>query len=445
MDHNNPGAPLSTPVPPGLPPVRPPAASAFLQLFIVPSIIVLVLVGLFLLGPVVYDWAGRLLGRTPGDRRSADQFVRDIDNPNPEVRWRAASDLAQVLLRNDELARNPGFALTLAGRLQETLDSSAAAEKTYADKEPKLSPEERAREVKKLEADRNYVIYLSAALGNCMLPVGVPVLKRMATQEGGMEPDALAERRRRALFALATLGENLKRFDRLSDEEKEVVLAGLTAQSEQGNSSSLADSTRSYLEARRRGTPSTEGVAGVLEKCAADHDPSLRFLAAFASNFWNGTATENAGLEEMLAKLANDSGEGEDELDEQLKKNPDSVASREIVKRKGFRVQVNATIALARRGSPKVRLPLLEEMLDEAKLGTLFVRKAKGENEKPNDALVTLTLTDTLKAVAQLHRQRPELDLSALGPAVETLSKHANPAIRVEAEQTLLALKDGSQ
>jgi hypothetical protein len=110
------------------------------------------------------------------------------------------------------------------------------------------------------------------------------------------------------------------------------------------------------------------------------------------------------------------------------------------VRKKGFRVQVNATIALARRGSPQVRLDLLGEMLDEGKLGSIFVIRPRTGSEKPNEALVVLTLTDSLKALVQLHKKRPEMDLASLRPAVEKLAQNANPAVRVEAEQTLLAL-----
>src|SRR4051794_6770152 len=174
MQTNSSGMTPSTPEPPdqGLPPVTPPSAGAFLQLFVVPGIIVAVLVGLFLLGPTLYDWVGRLAGRTPGDARSAAQFLRDLDNTNPEVRWRAASDLAQTLPRNDDLAQNVEFALTLADRLQAALDNSKEAEKAYADRQADLNPDEKARELKKLEPDRTYTIYLSGALGNFMVPVG---------------------------------------------------------------------------------------------------------------------------------------------------------------------------------------------------------------------------------------------------------------------------------
>src|SRR5262245_5263068 len=113
---------------PGLPPVAPPTGKMILRMFLVPGLIVAGLVGLFLLGPTLSGWVGRLVGRS-GDTRTAQQFLRDLDNPNKEVRWRAASDLAQVLLRKDELAADADFALQLAGRLEKTLQASAFAEK----------------------------------------------------------------------------------------------------------------------------------------------------------------------------------------------------------------------------------------------------------------------------------------------------------------------------
>src|SRR5262245_40853218 len=57
---------------PGLPPVLPPSGKQMLQLFVVPALIVLVLVGLFLLGPTLSGWF------KPG--KSTDQFLRDLDS-----------------------------------------------------------------------------------------------------------------------------------------------------------------------------------------------------------------------------------------------------------------------------------------------------------------------------------------------------------------------------
>src|SRR5947209_18261178 len=97
------------PADPGLPPVTPPSGTMILRLFLVPALIVVGLVGLFLIGPKIANWAGQLVGRSWGEARSGEAFLRDLDDANPEVRWRAASDLAQVLLRNDQLAADVGF------------------------------------------------------------------------------------------------------------------------------------------------------------------------------------------------------------------------------------------------------------------------------------------------------------------------------------------------
>lgn len=427
--------PSAPPPDPGLPPVQPPSGRQILQLFVVPALIVGVLVILFLVGPALYKWFGQLAGRSSADTRTAEQFLRDLDNSNPEVRWRAASDLAQVLLRKDELASDVDFAQVLADRLQTTLDDSAAAEKLYAERQGTLSEGDRAKELKKLEPERHLSMFLGASLGNCMVPVGAPLLEQMALQTRGMEADALAERRSRALFALATLGENLKRFDRLDDDRKDAIENKLE---EAG--SSRARQALAYLRARRQDRADTMGVAAVLATCAGDEDPYLRELAAFAANFWHGTTAEERTIEDFLVTLSNDSGVGADKLEERTSRNPEAKLSRPLTKKKGFNVQANATIALARRGSPRVRLDLLEEMLDPEQLRSIFVIKPKGAAEQPDEALVARTVLDSLKAVALLHHKRPELKLDRLVPLIDRLAKSDNAAVRAEAKQAQLAL-----
>jgi hypothetical protein len=415
-----------------------------LRQFIVPALIVAVLVLLFLAGPTLYAWVNRLVGRS-SDARSAETFLREIDNPNPEVRWRAASDLAQVLLRKDSLASDVGFTLQLADRLQTAIEQSADAEKTFAAREGGMAAGERARELARLEPDRNLITYLVASLGNCVVPTGAPLLEQLALQQGGLEPEALAERRRRALFALATLGDNLKRFDRLAEEDKDAIEQQLESALNTSGHSKWTRATLEYLRQRRQGKNDTLGVAAVLEKCAGDEDPFLRELSALASNFWTGTAVEEARIEKFLVRLSHDSGAGEDQLAERLARNPGSTQSRSLTTRKGFKVQANATVALARRGSPQVRLDLLEEMLDPAQLRTLFVlrvsQRGKSSEDKPDESLVVLTLTDSLKALAQLHRKRPEMKLDRFTPLVDALTQSDNVAVRTEAEQTQMALK----
>src|SRR5438270_13886521 len=86
----------------GLPPVVAPSGRFIAQLFLVP--------GLIVAGAVVV-----LLGVSwlAGGNRSPEAFLRDIDSSNPDIRWRTASDLAQVLKRDDGLATNVEFGLKL--------------------------------------------------------------------------------------------------------------------------------------------------------------------------------------------------------------------------------------------------------------------------------------------------------------------------------------------
>jgi hypothetical protein len=410
-------------------------------MFLIPALIVAGLVLLFLLGDTLSAWVNRILGRGDSDSRSAAEFLRNLDSDNPEVRWRAASDLAQVLLRKDGMASDVPFALQLADRLDRALKDSADAEKSYAERSATLSDADRGKELKKLDPERTYSTYLAACLGNFMVPVGAPLLKKMAVQETGMEPDALAERRRRALFALATLGKNLERFDALPAEKQDAVLEKLQEAAKEGNHSAWARKTHDYLRQRRKDRADTLGVADVLIKCADDEDPSLRMFAAFAMNFWYGTTAENTRMEAALVKLCNDSGRGEDKLAERLEKNPEQ--TRELYKKPGFRVQPNAAIALARRGSPRARLDLLEEMLDPEKLRTILVLRRKNGSEEPNEALVVHTVAETLKALVQMHRKLPEDTRLAkrFGPIVDGLAENGNVVIRTEAKQAQLAFR----
>jgi hypothetical protein len=421
-----------------LPPVVPPTGGMFLRLFGVPALIVGGLVAGVILLPHGYNWLRGMLTGKGSEVRTAQEFLHRLDDPNNEVRWQAASDLAQVLLRDDRLAADGPFALELAGRLEGVRSLREGDEKAFADRAAALSPGEATRERTRLEPERNYILYLGACLGNCMVPVGVPVLNKLAEQEQGMEPRALAERRRQAVWALANLGENLKRFDKLPAERQDEVVADLEAAA-QGEHGQWARDSAEYLQRRRQGKVSALGVDKVLEKCAQAEDPLLREMAAFAMNFWHGTAAEDDRMEKALVRLSYDNGRGEAELSQVLEENPEP--TRTVIKRPGYRVQVNATVALARRGSPQVRSGLLQEMLDPDVLrGTFVVQDRKSGREQADESLIASTLVNTLKAVAELHRLRPEMDLSALRPLVDRLAGDANKNIQAEAQRTQLAL-----
>src|SRR5581483_9545839 len=85
----------------------------------------------------------------------------------------------------------------------------------------------------------------------------------------------------------------------------------------------------------------------------------------------------------------------------------------------GLKVRMNATVALARRGSDKVRLDVLSEMLDPAGLREAFVIRSADGEDQPDEAAVLSTVASALKAVVELHRQRPDSPLGAIPAAVE--------------------------
>jgi hypothetical protein len=423
---------------PGLPPVTPPTAGMFLRLFLIPALIVAGLVALL----VLFNWAGKYLAGWGGGRTAAE-YLKSLDDDNKDIRWRAASDLVPVLLRDDKLAADAEFALQLVVRLERARSEIVPAEKSFLARLPTLMEKRNEKQLKaeleRLDPDRGYILYLESCLGNFMVPVGAPLLEKMAVEEPEMEPRTLAARRLRAVWSLANLGENLKRFDNLAAEHKDAVLEALH-EAENGEQGSLAKKTAEYLKRRRETKADSFGVEETLRKCADSRDIALREMAAFAMNFWTGNAAEEARIEEILVRLANDSGQGEDELARVLEDAPGE--TRAVTKIPGYRVQINATIALARRGSPKVELGLLEEMLNPAVLRQRFVLVNRDEShaESADEGLIASTEINALKAVAELHRRRPERDLSGLRPLIDRLAGDSNPAMQAEARQTKLAL-----
>ena len=401
-----------------------------MQLFLVPALIVVFLV---VVAMGFQFFFGMLFGSP-----SPDQILKKLDDPNAEVRWRAAADLAQVLLRDEHLASDADFGLKLADRLNKAHANNKEAEEVFAKRVSTLSKDDAERERKKLEGERNYIEYLSASLGNFMLPLGAPVLRELATQDTGMEPKALFEQRGQALWALINLGEKCKRFDKLNPVEQANIIAHLDAAIDRGEHADWATETRAYLQARQAGRPTTMDVDETLEKCAEAPQPYLRKLAAMGLNFWSGTDEENERIEKTLEKLSYDDGHGEEEQRQLTGENPDGTIA--MTHRPGRQVCYNATIALARRGSGKTRLGMLEEMLDENELREVFRIQPKNGADEPEEAAVVQTVLVALQAVAEMHKQNPKLVNRALRDAVNKLMSNSNAAVANEAKKTQLAL-----
>jgi hypothetical protein len=288
-----------------------------------------------------------------------------------------------------------------------------------------------------------------------MVPVGAPMLKELASQTEGIDPKNRALRRRQAVWALANLGQNLKRFDKLDDPKKEAVLEKLHASPGSDHADWLRDALRA-LRNRTKGVGDDMGVGDVLIACSGDKDdPYLRELSAFAMNFWRGDAAPTSRMEEALARLTHDDGAGEDKLadlsdDKEESPTADALSALAgggngtvaISKIPGLQIRFNAAVALARMGSKKARLDLLQDMLDENYLRqNLILRLRKGGDDRPNEEVIGQSLLNALKAVTELHRQQPDMDLSKLAPAVDALTGSGNPDVRTEAEKTKLVLK----
>src|SRR5262249_1444327 len=119
----------------GLPAVVPPSGKHIIQLFVVPGIIVAVAF-LLVLG----------IGWLVGSSRTPQELLDKLQSANPDVRWRAANDLAQVLKRDEQLALDADFALKLADKYQQALSDFEQSERDLLQQQGKLSDPEWRRE-----------------------------------------------------------------------------------------------------------------------------------------------------------------------------------------------------------------------------------------------------------------------------------------------------------
>ena len=281
----------------GLPPVKAPSGRHIVQLFIVPGLIVAVAVTI-LLG---FSWLA-------GGSRSPDKLLENIQSDNPDIRWRAANDLAQVLKKDDKLASDPSFGLKLASHLKKAMAELNRLEKEQADLAADATSKEKTSARNRLTAQEHYVQYLGACLGNMSVPVGAPLLEELARNGcGSGDPRVLL--RRQAVWALANLGDGQKRYAKLSDDRKREIHQKLEqeAESTSPDTASWARTTLKYLDHK-----GSLGVIEALADCSRDeHDIFLREEVAHALTFWEGEAPEKELAEQTLVRLARDTGYGE--------------------------------------------------------------------------------------------------------------------------------------
>ncbi len=133
-----------------LPPVQPPSAGFIVQLFVVPAVIVMVIIGVYL-----------LFGQLASGEADWRQLVTNVRSENAHVRWRSALDLAQVL-------QDDGFRKDKGQQLASTPEVATALTEVLTDLLKKSSPS---------EEETQQTIYMLKAVGLLDLPeTAVPVL-----------------------------------------------------------------------------------------------------------------------------------------------------------------------------------------------------------------------------------------------------------------------------
>jgi hypothetical protein len=116
---------------------------------------------------------------------------------------------------------------------------------------------------------------------------------------------------------------------------------------------------------------------------------------------------------------------------------------------RGWQVRYNANLSLAVKGSKKVRLDLLTEMLDENKQLKNFRVQLKSGQDVPDESGARKTILNTLRAITEWHKKldvvkaygRDNPQLRKVYAALKTLAEDSpNAVVRQEAKRTRLAL-----
>jgi hypothetical protein len=113
--------------------------------------------------------------------------------------------------------------------------------------------------------------------------------------------------------------------------------------------------------------------------------------------------------------------------------------------RPGWEVRYNAVIALARRGSDRIKdqrpWETLQEMLDEEQQLRNFKHELPDKRVVSDPGSAHVEVITAMQAIGELHRRKPDLDLSGLQPAIQKLTQSRNLAVSTEAKRIQQNLK----
>lgn len=263
-----------------LPPVEPPSAAFILQLFVVPALIVLIVVGVWL----SFSWLVH--------RSQPKDLIQGLESSRV-ARWQRASELADMLRneRNQQLKTDTSAALQLADILNREIDR--------ADDQGGMDNE---------SVTLRY--FLCRALGEFHVPEVLDVLLKAATTNRDPREQIV---RQGAIEAIAVLTFNLQQMDppqALDNSELEQTLTQLADDEDDS-----IRSTTAYALGRI-GTPAS---LAQLEVMVDDPHADTRYNAAVAlAHHGNSKAVET--LAEMLDYTEMSSVREETELGDQLAK-----------------------------------------------------------------------------------------------------------------------------
>ena len=173
-----------------------------------------------------------------------------------------------------------------------------------------LLPAEQDKAWRKLAPQRDFVEYLTSALGDFYAPVGVPLLCEIINGKNAADDKGSTMRRRRAIWALSNLGAQMQVFGKALTSDQQAKIKGDLTEEMAGTNMqrrAWAQNALYYLDknAIAKDAAGLVLVDRALAQCAKSSDRFLRVHVAMAFNFWDGELAEST-----LLTLARDDGFG---------------------------------------------------------------------------------------------------------------------------------------
>jgi hypothetical protein len=278
-----------------LPPIEPPSAGFIVQLFVVPGLIVLAIVGVWL----------TLHGLVQQTSIEPDKLVEGLEQGSSVARWQRASDLAEMLYnkRYPEFRRNREAAAHVGQILERQIDGGGMS-----------------------EDDVRFRFFLAKALGEFDVQEGVDALVKAAkTNRDSREQNA----RDGALQAIASRVYNLHQLNppqEVANAELEPALLGLAGDE---------DANIRFQAAYALGQVATPAAFERLAVMVDDPDPDTRYNAAIALAHHG----KDAGVETLAEILEIDepAGTAEESGEDHMSKRrvfiePAMLAARELMR-----------------------------------------------------------------------------------------------------------------